>query len=528
MLVTRGRLWEATPRPLTVRAVTVTVRSVAAVLRVRGKAHIFALNGHNHPSGLYPWLWTKLASNVSDPSPLERCVTPPENANAPETTPTDAHGGRSVFRRRGALAAIAVVIGGSVALTACGGHSGGKAAAAASSSPTASPSTSAKPATQAGALSRADEQAARQISDAKITISPKAGSTRASVSDGAKVTVSGGKLRSVTMTATATGRTVAGTISASGTSWWPDLALAHGTQYRIAASAADSHGRTSAATATFATDSAVGSFIGYFTPEDGSTVGVGMPVSINFNKAISYGDRAAVQRGISVQDSSGQQVVGHWFSPTRLDLRPQTYWQAGAHVWLTLKLGGVEGAPNTYGVQNKTVGFTVGRSQISTVDTASHQMTVVRDGKVIRTVPISSGGPGHPTYNGQMVIEEKDKSTRMNGATVGFTKGDGKGEYDIPDVPHAMRLSNSGTFVHGNYWADKSVFGTANTSHGCIGLSDVKGGGDPTTDAAWFYANSLLGDVVVVTNSPDSGVQPDNGLNGWNMSWSQWIAGSAL
>ena len=48
-----------------------------------------------------------------------------------------------------------------------------------------------------------------------------------------------------------------------------------------------------------------------------------------------------------------------------------------------------------------------------------------------------------------MVISEKSEVTRMNGATVGFG-----GEYDIKDVPHAMRLADSGTFVHGNYWGD--------------------------------------------------------------------------
>jgi hypothetical protein len=46
----------------------------------------------------------------------------------------------------------------------------------------------------------------------------------------------------------------------------------------------------------------------------------------------------------------------------------------------------------------------------------------------------------------------------MNGATVGFTDADG--------VPHAMRLSTSGTFIHGNYWGPKSIFGNVNTSHG--------------------------------------------------------------
>jgi lipoprotein-anchoring transpeptidase ErfK/SrfK len=459
-------------------------------------------------------------------------VTPPENGKAPAPAGPSGRPRSAFTRRRGTLAAIAVLAGGTVALTACG-HDGGatdKAAAskAAASSATAAPTTQPGGASTGAAQSRADAQAARQVSDAKITISPKSGSTRASTLNDAKVTVAGGRLTSVTMTATATGHTVSGSISADGTSWKPNAALAHGTQFRISAAAADSHGRAAAANSTFATASAVGSFIGYFTPEDGSTVGVGMPVSINFNKAISYADRAAVQRGVSVQSSSGQQVVGHWFSSTRLDLRPQTYWKAGSHVSLTLKLAGVRGAPDTYGVQDKTVGFDVGRSQVSTVDTATRMMTVVRDGKVVNTLPISAGGPGHTTYDGQMVIEEKDQTTRMNGATVGFTDNDGKGEYDIPDVPHAMRLSNSGTFIHGNYWADKSVFGTANTSHGCIGLSDTKGGKDATTPAAWFYDNSLVGDVVVVTNSPDRTIQPANGLNGWNLSWSQWLSGSAL
>jgi hypothetical protein len=461
-------------------------------------------------------------------------VTPPDTGKAPTPAHDDARRPRRALRR-GTVAALALVAGGTGVLTACG-HGGGSTAGAeqvaATSSPTATGTPSSTP-SSAAATTQAREDAkaadqAKQASAAKITITPKSGSTGVAVSHAAKVTVSGGKLTSVTMKAVSSGHSVAGTISADGRTWQPKASLGYGLQFKISATAKDTQGRQTTAQSTFATEAQSGSFVGYFTPEDGSTVGVGMPVSIKFSKAISTADRAAVQRGITVQSSSGQQVVGHWFSSTRLDLRPQSYWQAGSHVTLGLHLKGVKGAPGVYGVQNKTVSFDVGRSQVSTVDAQTHMMTVVRNGQVIRTLPISAGGPGHTTYNGQMVIEEKDLSTRMNGATVGFTDSDGKGEYDIPDVPHAMRLSDSGTFIHGNYWADKSVFGTQNTSHGCIGLSDVKGGKDDTTDAAWFYDNSLLGDVVTVVNSPDKTIQPDNGLNGWNMSWSQWVAGSAL
>ncbi len=37
----------------------------------------------------------------------------------------------------------------------------------------------------------------------------------------------------------------------------------------------------------------------------------------------------------------------------------------------------------------------------------------------------------------------------------------------------------------------------------------------------------MIGDVVIVKNSPDKTIAPDNGLNGWNLSWSDWTAGSA-
>jgi lipoprotein-anchoring transpeptidase ErfK/SrfK len=71
-----------------------------------------------------------------------------------------------------------------------------------------------------------------------------------------------------------------------------------------------------------------------------------------------------------------------------------------------------------------------------------------------------------------MVISEKFRQTRMNGSTVGYG-----GEYDIADVPNAMRLTTSGTFIHGNYWYNKGnpPFGKQGTSHGCVGMADVQG-----------------------------------------------------
>ncbi|MCW7944546.1 lipoprotein [Streptomyces hygroscopicus] len=358
-----------------------------------------------------------------------------------------------------------------------------------------------------------------KTSTAKITISAKDGSTGASI-NATGVKVSDGKLTEVKMTVAGTGTAVAGEVSADGTSWKPKEHLERGTKYEISATAKDADNRVAAANSIFTTVTTSNSFIGTYTPDDGATVGVGMPVSFTFDKEIT--DKKAVQSHITVTSSSGQQVVGHWFDAQRLDFRPEEYWKAGSKVTMKIDLDGVQGANGVYGVQKKTVTFTIGRSQVSTVDVNTQTMTVVRDGQTLRTVPISAGSPQHTTYNGQMVISEKFEQTRMNSQTVGLG-----GEYDIPDVPHAMRLTTSGTFIHGNYWYDKGnpPFGHEGTSHGCVGMADVQGAEGDTT-AKWFYDNSLVGDVVIVKNSPDSTVAPDNGLNGWNMSWSAWTTGS--
>ena len=413
--------------------------------------------------------------------------------------------------RRGSrgLTVVAALLSGVLTLTACSGGD--------DNDDGANPGASQEEADDAAA--NADTSAA------EISITPEDAAENVGINSDVQVSVENGTLDEVTMTATESGTEVSGTFSEDETSWTPDVQLERATRYQLTVQASDSEGRAAHESVTFTTVSPEDSFIGYFTPEDGSTVGVGMPISLNFDKPIT--NRAEVEEAVEITASSGQEVVGHWFSDTRLDFRPQQYWEANTEVSVELNWDGLEGSPGVYGVQDRSFSFTVGRSQISTVDVESPPMEVVRDGGTLRTLPSTAGSPETPTYNGQMVISEKHKETRMNGATVGFTDDDGEGEYDIPDVPHAMRLSTSGTFVHGNYWGG-DVFGNANTSHGCIGLADVQGADDPDTDGAWFYENSLLGDVIIVVNSPDEVMQPDNGLNGWNMNWSDWVAGSAL
>ncbi|MEU0744139.1 Ig-like domain-containing protein [Streptomyces sp. NPDC006134] len=399
--------------------------------------------------------------------------------------------GRSIRRLSALLCGVVLT-----AVTACGGGSD-------------SGSASADGKGKGSAAARSGQ------SEAVVTIAPKDGAKGVDTSGALKVGAAKGKLTEVEVK-DAEGAEVEGEISADGATWTPSTHLAASTTYTVHAVAEDAEGRTAAEDARFTTLTPKNTFIGHFTPEDGSTVGVGMPFSIRFTRGITHPED--VEKAIRVKTEPAVEVEGHWFGNDRIDFRPEKYWKAGTKVTVDLDLDGVEGRDGVYGKQSKTVSFTIGRNQVSVVDAKKLTMKVMRDGRTVRTIPVTTGAPGYETWNGQMVISEKLTVTRMNGETVGYG-----GEYDIKDVPHAMRLTTSGTFIHGNYWGG-DAFGNRNASHGCVGLRDVRGGWDRTAPGAWFFDHSLIGDVVIVKNSNDATVAPDNGYNGWNMSWEKWKA----
>ncbi|MEU5536869.1 Ig-like domain-containing protein [Streptomyces sp. NPDC020362] len=394
-------------------------------------------------------------------------------------------------RSRKGLALIAGAL--LVSLTACGGGDSGSGSGHGKSK---------DPGTQQG-----------KQSTASVTISPKSGAAGVDTSGALKVNVAKGKLTEVTVK-DAKGAEIEGTITGGGASWTPSTHLAAATKYTVHAVAKDSEGREAAEDSSFTTLTPKNTFVGNFTPEDGSTVGVGMPFSVRFTRGIT--NPQAVEKAIKIKTEPAVDVEGHWFGNDRLDFRPEKYWKSGTKVTVDLDLNGVEGRSGVYGEQHKKLTFTIGRNQVSYVDAKKHTMKVTQDGKVIKTIPVTTGKPGYDTWNGQMVMSEKLTETRMNGETVGYG-----GEYDIKDVPHAIRLTTSGTFIHGNYWGG-DAFGNYNASHGCVGLRDVRGGYDKGVPAAWFFNHSIIGDVVVVKNSHDRTVAPDNGYNGWNMSWADW------
>ncbi|MBS2535095.1 L,D-transpeptidase family protein [Catenulispora sp. NF23] len=347
-----------------------------------------------------------------------------------------------------------------------------------------------------------------------LTSVPTDGATNIRTEVPVSVTAQAGeRLADVTLAAP-DGAAIPGSLNPDGTVWTADDHLRTRTHYTLTATGVASDGtqvtRSSSFT-TFAPGADEQLKFQTTEPQNGDTVGVGMPILVQFTHPVT--DRAAVEKALVVQTSPAQAGHWSWLSDSRLDWRPESYWQPGTKVQVSLNLDGVPAGAGKYGGADTSFGFTVGRKQVSVVDLSKHEMTVYQNGSAIRSMPVTGGMPGDDTWGGTMAVIDKNSSMTMTSQSVGF--GDA---YDIPNVRYAIHLTYSGTYIHAAPWSVGSQ-GYANVSHGCVGLSLDR--------AAWMFQNTIPGDLVQVENSPKT-VAPGNGYGDWQENWNQWLSGSAV
>jgi lipoprotein-anchoring transpeptidase ErfK/SrfK len=228
-------------------------------------------------------------------------------------------------------------------------------------------------------------------------------------------------------------------------------------------------------------------------------------------------NRASIEKNLHVVSQPAQKGTWHWISDTEVHWRPAHYWKPGSDVTVSADINSVPAGHGIYGQLNRSETFHIGRSVVSKVNIASDHMRIYIDGKLARTIPITTGKPGFTTRSGVKVIVEKLRHTHMDSETIGISHNSANG-YDLSDVEYAMRLTYSGEFLHAAPWS-VAYQGTANVSHGCTGMS--------TADAAWLYDNSKVGDVVEYTGS-NRPMTLTNGFGDWNESFAQYRQGSAL
>ena len=324
----------------------------------------------------------------------------------------------------------------------------------------------------------------------------------------------GGKLSSVEVSSGAS--RIAGDLSGNHARWKATDRLEPGTTYVVKTVAERSDGKRVTRTSRFSTQplSLDPQTYPSVAPLRGETVGIGMPVIVTFDVPVT--DKASFEKHMTVTSKPSQPGAWHWISDTEAHWRPKAYWKAGTDVHVAVDVNSVPAGNGIYGQEDRDVDFHIGDAHIYKVNTVTDQMKVYSNGKLLRTIPITTGQqPQYTTRSGTKVIIEKFAKKDMNSETVGITGADA---YNIKGVQWAMRLTYSGEFLHAAPWSVSSQ-GHANVSHGCTGMS--------TADAAWLFNMSRRGDVVEYTGT-DRQMTLTNGYGDWNESFRDYKQGSAL
>lgn len=263
---------------------------------------------------------------------------------------------------------------------------------------------------------------------------------------------------------------------------------------------------------------------------DGQRFGVGFAIIALFDVAPT--SAVAFDQAVTVS-VNGEPAGGAWFwqrsevpgSAMEAIYRPRSFWPAHAKIFARFPVKGLSAGRGLSFDDSLTLSISTGHRNVSTVDNATHMMTVTSDGRVVHRMPVSLGAGDTPTYNGTKLVMQKGEDvpgtrTPRPLGEVRMKSSPGEAYYNLL-VPWSVRITNSGEYVHAASWNTGNI-GSRNTSHGCTNL-DVAA-------AKWFYGFAQIGDVVQYPNANTQGkTQPSwDGWGWWNLPWSQWQAGGLL
>ena len=228
-----------------------------------------------------------------------------------------------------------------------------------------------------------------------------------------------------------------------------------------------------------------------------------------------------MQRRLFVRTTPAQEGVWNWFNGKEVHYRPRAYWQPGTKLDVRIGTGGLpwlgEGvSANWYGRHDLTVHAVVGVRLTIDVDNRTAKMTVTRDGKVLRRIPVSLGRPSSPSSTGHLMVMSRNEWEWFDSSTYGVPV-DAKDGYRTK-VFWVLRLTWGGEYIHAAPWSTAEQ-GVRNVSHGCVNI---------TTEAAtWLFGITKVGDPVTVRNTQRH-VKWGDGWTDWDLPWSEYVRGSAI
>lgn len=253
----------------------------------------------------------------------------------------------------------------------------------------------------------------------------------------------------------------------------------------------------------------------------GETYGVGIVPKVTFSQEVPQRDRKALTDRFTVTSQKGT-IEGGWRwtdSDTAL-FRPkpkphQQFWPANQNVTIkgdlhNAMISATGDRPASWGEKPVSTKFRTGREMIININSDSHSAVVRVNGKIVHEMGVSMGKDGYTTRSGIKTLTDKHEVQRMTNEGVTTEE-----VYDL-QVPYAMRMTDTGEFLHAAPW--NGNIGYANTSHGCTNLE--------YSDAVWVYDRMLWGDPVITTGTGRD-MEDWNGEGAvWNIPWKQWTSTS--
>ena len=364
---------------------------------------------------------------------------------------------------------------------------------------------------------------------ASIKIEPAPGAHDVDPVAPVSVSAQTGTLTEVAMVNDA-GKPVDGVLTPDAKVWHPVVPLGYGRTYTLTITSRGPGGKPSTQPVSFSTLTPPNQTkVSFQTTseaplQDGATYGVGIVIVAHFDEPIT--DKAEAERRLTVTGSPPVSGSWYWVDDQNAHWRPEHYYAPTTTVTVDAKVYGIQLAQGMFGQQDEHVKFTIGESHVSVADDHTHQVSVFRNGRLVRTMPTSMGMGGTQQVAGQTLsfwtppgvytVLDKGNPVVMDSSTFGLPKNSRLGYRET--ISYATRISTDGIYLHqldATVWAQ----GNSDTSHGCLNLN-----GD---NAKWFYDFSVPGDVVEVR---DTGGPPLTlAQNGdWTIPWDQWRKGSAL
>ncbi|MFD0970583.1 L,D-transpeptidase [Plantactinospora endophytica] len=342
-----------------------------------------------------------------------------------------------------------------------------------------------------------------------ITPAPDSRDLPTSVEIGTAVT--GGKVTEVAVTDPA-GVRVDGAMRADGTSWMPSKALANKQTYTAQVTAKNDAGKAVTQKTTFSTmDKPAKRTVTNLNLQSDQTYGVALPITVSFDSDVPKDARAGIQRRLSVSTDPPQPGVWAWDENGRqVSYRAPDFWRPGTTISVRAALDGVPMGGGSFGDTDRAGTAKIGNRVFLEIDNATKQMSVFKDDVLVKKIPVSMGKSSTPTSSGKMVIMEKHESTVFDTT--------GSADPYVVTVANAQRLTWGGEFIHAAPWSVGDQ-GSANVSHGCTNVSDE--------NSEWLMKTTRVGDLVTIKGTEVT-LDQGNGWTAWNVSWDEFVKGSAL